>query len=115
MSFSVVSGLGLSPGVSSLSVYTNQLRYLVTSNLMVSSQIHLVQPGIMGPQQLGGNPLMVYYQTAVDWRPLPNFSIHLGLSNLPSPWRRNSLSRPIYRPFQGYPAVDAMETVAPRE
>lgn len=115
VSFSVVSGLGLTPGFSSLSIYTNQLRYLISNNLVVSSKIHLVQPSIMRPQQLGGNPLQIYYQTAMDWRPFPNINIHLGLSNLPSPVRHNSLRRPIYRPFQGYPAVDAMDTVAPRE
>ena len=101
VSFSVGSGIGLPSGATSLSVYTNQINYLLTSNLLISSRIHLIQPGMVGAQQLGQNPLEIFYQAGMDWRLSPHFNIHLGVSNLPRQWRNPAMSRYGYLPFQG--------------
>ncbi len=105
-SISLMSGTGLTSGSTSLSVYTNQMRYLVANNLMLSSQIHLVQPGMLSASQLGGNDLLVYYNASMDWRLSDKLNIHLGVSNLPprrgySPWYRSQ-----YSPFQRYQTPD---------
>ena len=111
-SISFMSGSGLAPGSTSLSVYTNQMRYLVASNLVLISKIHLAQPGIMGASQLGGNNLQVYYQAGMDWQPFNNVRVHLGVSNL-SPMRYYSpWYRPMHMQSQGYQAPynsDSME------
>ena len=108
LSFSMGSVLGLPSGASSLSVYTNQMNYLLTHNLMISSRIHLVQSGLMGAQQLGQNPLEIFYQAGMDWRLSPNFNIHLGVSNLPRGLRNPAMSRYGYQPFQGPGAGEAV-------
>ena len=82
-SVSLMTGRGLQAGATSLSVYTNQMRYLVTDNLILNSRIHLVQPGIMSSTQQTGQNLLIYYQAGMDWQPLKNLRIHLGISNLP--------------------------------
>ncbi len=76
-SISLLSGSGLAPGANSLSVYTNQMRYLVANNLLLSSNIHLVQPIAMNAFQAGGNNLQIYYQAGLDWQPFNSVSVHL--------------------------------------
>jgi len=112
-SISLLSGSGLAPGATSLSVYTNQMRYLVASNLLLSSRINLVQPGTMGAFQPGGNNLQVYYQAGLDWQPFNSVRVHLGISNLPplryySPWYR-----PMYMQFQGHQAPNPSDNMEP--
>ena len=112
-SISLLSGSGLAPGATSLSVYTNQMRYLVANNLLLSSNIHFVQPSIMGVLQPGGNNLQIYYQAGLDWQPFNSVKIHLGVSNLPplqyySPWYR-----PQHTQFQGRQAPNQSDNMEP--
>lgn len=93
-SLSFLSGPGLVQGTTGLSVYTNQMRYLIANNLLFNSEIYLVQPTIMSAARSGSNNLQVYYQAGLDWQPLKNMNIHLGISNLPNlqypyPWYRS--------------------------
>jgi hypothetical protein len=83
-SVSYLSGTGNMPGLG-LSVYSNQLQYLITGNMAVSSRIYLIQPMAANLEQLNQNNPMVFYQADFDWRPRANMSIHLGFSNLPPP------------------------------
>lgn len=90
-SMSLMTGSGLTNGTTSLSVYTNQMRFLVTDNLVLNSRINLVQPQWLGESQFAANNLQIYYQAGMDWQPLRNLNIHFGISNLPafyrpSPW-----------------------------
>jgi len=101
-SFSVASGIGGPAGASSLSIYTNQLRYLVTNNLVLTSQVHLVQPNIVSAQQLGTNPLQVYYRAKMNWQLFRNVSLQVGISNLPRRSRYSSLNGFGYLPYQTY-------------
>lgn len=112
-SISLLSGTGLAQGASSLSVYTNQMRYMFASNLILNSRIHLVQPGIMGTPQPGGNNLQVYYQADMDWRPFNSVTIHLGISNLPPPRYYSPWYRPMNTQFQGYQALDHSDSMEP--
>jgi len=112
-SISLLSGSGLAPGATSLSVYTNQMRYLVASNLLLSSRIDLVQPGTMGAFQPGGNNLQVYYQAGLDWQPFNSVRVHLGISNLPtlryySPWYR-----PMHMQFQDHQTPNHSDNMEP--
>jgi len=109
-SVSFVSGSQLSPGAS-LSVYTNQMRYLINNNLMLSSNLYLVQPGIMSSSQPAGNNLMVYYQANMDWWLSDKMNIHLGISNLPPLRRYSPWYPPVYAPFQGYRPLDHLDTM----
>ena len=93
------SGSGLGSGSTGLSVYTNQMRYLLTDNMLINSQIHLVQPGLIGAPQLGGNNLKVYYQTALDWQLSNHVRVHLGISNLPYRGYESSWGRNLYSPY----------------
>ncbi|MFB0516827.1 MAG: hypothetical protein ACETWG_09535 [Candidatus Neomarinimicrobiota bacterium] len=108
-SISLMSGTGLPSGTSSLSVYTDQMRYLITNNLLLSSQIHLVQPGIMSSTMPAANNLLLYYQAGMDWWLSDKFNIHLGISNLPPLRRYSPWYRPMYVPFQRYQAPDHSE------
>lgn len=100
VSFSFMSGSGLGSGSTSLSVYTNQMRYLLTENMVLNSQIHLVQPGIIGAPELGGNNLKMYYQTALDWQLSNNVRMHLGISNLPYMGYESGWGRSLYSPYR---------------
>ncbi|MCH7521781.1 MAG: hypothetical protein IIB42_08810 [Candidatus Marinimicrobia bacterium] len=112
VSFSFMSGSGLGSGSTGLSVYTNQMRYLLTDNMLINSQIHLVQPGLIGAPQLGGNNLEVYYQTALDWQLSNHVRVHLGISNLPYRGYESGRGRNLYSPYMesrrwgAYPAMD---------
>ena len=112
VSFSFMSGSGLGSGSAGLSVYTNQMRYLLTDNMVINSQIHLVQPGLIGTPQLGGNNLKVYYQTALDWQLSNHVRVHLGISNLPYRGYESGRRRNLYSPYMesrrwgAYPAMD---------
>lgn len=101
VSLSFMSGSGLGGGPNSLSVYTNQMRYLVTENIVLNSQIHLVQSGIMGTPELGGNNLKMYYQTALDWQLSKNVRMHFGISNLPYMGYGSGWGRRQYSPYLG--------------
>jgi len=86
---------------------------MIASNLILNSQIHLAQPGIMGASQPGADNLQVYYQANMDWRPFNNVIINLGISNLPrmryySPWYRSMRT-----PFQGYQLFDHSDSMEP--
>ena len=112
VSFSFLSGSGLGSGPTGLSVYTNQMRYLVTENMVLNSQIHLVQPGFIGAPQLGGNNLKMYYQSALDWRLSKNVRVHLGISNLPYMGYESGWGRRPYSPYlesQRWGASPAMD------
>jgi len=112
-SISLLSGSGLAPGATSLSVYTNQMRYLVASNLILSSRINLVQPGTMGAFQPGGNNLQIYYQAGMDWQPFNSVRVHLGISNLPPLRYYSRWSRPRYMQFQGPQAPTPSNNMEP--
>ena len=109
-SFSVASGIGLPAGASSLSIYTNQMRYLVADNLVLTSQVHLVQPNIVNAQQLGSNPLQVYYQARMNWQLFHNVSIQVGISTLPRRSRYSYLSGFGYQPYQTYSPGGGLNT-----
>lgn len=109
-SFSVASGIGLPAGASSLSIYTNQMRYLVADNIVLTSHVHFVQPNIVSAQQLGTNPLQVYYQARMNWQLLRNFNIQVGFSNLPRRSRYSSLSGFGYLPYQTYSPGGGLNT-----
>ena len=96
-SVSFMSGAGLGAGTS-MSVYSNQMSYLISKNMLVNSNIYLVQPG-MGTSPFDTNPLQVYYQAGIDWRPRENMLIHLGFSNLPSMARYYRWNRSSYMPY----------------
>lgn len=83
-SLSFLSGPGLLQGTAGLSVYTNHMRYLIANNLLFDSEVYLVQPAILNAARSGSDNLQVYYQAGLDWQPLKNMKIHLGISNLPS-------------------------------
>ena len=112
VSFSMMTGSGLGPGATGLSVYTNQMRYLLTENMMINSQVHLVQPGLIGAPELGANNLQVYYQTALDWQLSNNVRVSLGISNLPRMGYSSGWGRRQYSPFMesqrwgAFPAMD---------
>ncbi len=109
-SFSVASGIGLPAGASSLSIYTNQMRYLVADNIVPTSQVHFVQPNIVSAQQLGTNPLQVYYQARMNWQLFRNLNIQVGFSNLPRRSRYSSLSGFGYLPYQTYSPGGGLNT-----
>ncbi|UCD37992.1 MAG: hypothetical protein JSW54_00445 [Fidelibacterota bacterium] len=102
VSFSFMTGNGFASGGTSLSVYTNQMRYLVADNLILNSRIHLVQPGMLGASQLGSNDLQVYYQAGLDWQVANNINIHVGFSNLPPLYRYSGWNRGWRSPYQRY-------------
>jgi hypothetical protein len=98
-SLSFLSGSGMPGGGTSLSVYTNQMRFLVTNNLVLNSQINLVQPTMLGGSHIDPNNLQIYYQASMDWQPLRNLNIHFGISNLPSLYRYSAGTRGYYSPY----------------
>ena len=109
-SFSIGSSIGLPAGTSSLSVYTNQMRYLVANNLLLTSQVHVVQPSILSAQQLGTNPLQVYYQASLNWQLFRNLNIQVGISNLPRRSRYSALNGYGYQPYQYYIPAGRLNT-----
>ncbi|UCH62708.1 MAG: hypothetical protein JSU77_13120 [Fidelibacterota bacterium] len=112
-SISLLSGSGLGPGASSLSVYTNQMRYLIASNVLLSSRIDLVQPGTMGALQPGGNNLQIFYQAGLDWQPFRSVKVHLGISNLPPMRYYYPYYRPMHRQMQNRQAPNHPDNMEP--
>jgi len=78
-SMSFTSGGGLGSG--SVSVYTNQLSFLVTDNVMLNGTFHIARPNFS--QVPGANDPQVYYQTSLNWRPTDRMFIQFSLSNIP--------------------------------
>ena len=81
--FSYSFGTGLLGGSQGIGVYTNNISYLITDAVALTSQIFLVQP-TMGA--VPGDPMQavkVYYQTALNWRISDNLRFSLDLSNVP--------------------------------
>ncbi len=105
-SMSFMSGGGLSGGSGGLSVYSNQVQYLLTDNLIISNQLYLVQPS-MGGAQPGESNVQAYFNTAINWRIFKNTQISLALSNMPTPRRYPTWSR-FYPPIVG-PEMDQLE------
>ena len=99
-SMSLISGTGLTSGTTSLSVYTNQMRFLVTNNLVLNSRINLVQPRWLGESKFAPNNLKIYYQAGMDWQPLRNLNIHFGISNLPAFYRPSPWNGGFDSPYQ---------------
>lgn len=112
-SISLLSGTGLARGATSLSVYTNQMRYMFANNLILNSRIYLVQPGLISASQPGGNNLQIYYQAGMDWQPFNSMRIHLGVSNLPPLWYYPPWYRPMPTQFQGHQAPDHSDSMEP--
>ena len=98
MTFS--SGSGLSGGPASLSIYSNQIRYLLTDNVVITNNLYLLQPGFADPGIPGETNLRAYFQTALNWRISNNINISLGLSNLPVPRYYPNRGR-YYSPYAG--------------
>ncbi len=82
-SMSFTSGSGLGSG--SVSVYTNQLSYLVSDKVMLDGTFHVAQPNFS--QMPGVSDPQIYYQTGLNWRPSDRIFFRLSLSNLP-PYNR---------------------------
>ncbi len=106
MSFS--SGSGLYGGPASMSVYSNQIRYLLTENVVITNNLYLLQPGFADAGVPGEPNLQAYFQTAVNWRISNNLHFSLGLSNLPVPryysnWGHN------YSPYTGMAEPDQLQ------
>lgn len=68
-------------GSSSVSVYTNQMRYLITDNVVLDGTFHIAQPNFS--EVPGANNMQIFYQTALKWRPSEHFFISFSLSNMP--------------------------------
>lgn len=96
-SVSFLSGSGLGSGTS-MSVYSNQMSYLISRNMLLNSKVYLVQSG-MSASPFDPNPIQMYYQAGIDWRPRENMLIHLGFSNLPSMARYYRWNRSSYTPY----------------
>lgn len=105
-SMSFMSGSGLAGGSGGLSVYSNQISYLLTDNMTITNQLYLVQPA-MGGAQPGESNVQAYFNTAINWRIFRNTQFTLALSNMPAPQRYPTWSR-FYPPFIG-PEPDQLE------
>ncbi len=105
-SMSFISGSGLAGGSGGLSVYSNQVSYLLTDNLTITNQLYLVQPS-MGGAQPGESNVQAYFNTAINWRIFRNTQFSLALSNMPAPRRYPTWSR-FYPPLAG-PEMDQVE------
>lgn len=103
-SVSFMSGSGLASGAS-MSVYSNQMSYLISKNMLLNSNIYFVQPG-MNSSPFDSNPLHIYYQAEINWQPRENMLIHLGFSSLPSMARYNRWNRSLYAPYHNPWSVD---------
>ncbi len=106
MSFS--SGSGLYGGPASLSVYSNQIRYLLTDNVVITNNLYLLQPGFADGGMPGEPNLQAYFQTAVNWRLSHNIHLSLGLSNLPIPRYAPNWGN-YYSPYSGMAGPNQLE------
>lgn len=110
-SLAFMSAGGLGAGPASLGVYTNQMRYLINENIVLNSQIHLVQPGVSSALEIGAQNIKMYYQTALDWKLTKNINMRVAISNLPS--RRYGygygygLGQSMFAPYYGTQGWDA--------
>jgi hypothetical protein len=109
-SVSFMSGSGLASGAS-MSVYSNQMSYLISKNMLLNSNVYFVQPG-MNTSPFDTNPLQIYYQAGIDWQPRENMFIHFGFSNLPSMARYYRWNRSSYTPYNNPWSTD-QSTVNP--
>lgn len=77
--------LGTSPlgGSQGIGVYTNNISYLITDAIALTSQIFLVQPSMGGIPGDAMQGVEVYYQAALNWRISDNLRFSLDLSNVP--------------------------------
>ncbi|MCK4579059.1 MAG: hypothetical protein KAU50_09735, partial [Candidatus Marinimicrobia bacterium] len=80
-SASFLSGEG--PYSGGLSVYSNSMRYIMTDNLLLSGNFHILQPAMGAGGLPGENNMMLYYQTSLHWQITPRINFQLGLSNTP--------------------------------
>ncbi len=108
LSMSFSSGSGLYGGPASLSVYSNQMRYLLTDNVVITNNLYLLQPGFADAGVPGEPNLRAYFQTAVNWRLSNNMHFSLGLSNLPVP-RYSPNWGHYYSPYAGVAGPDQPE------
>lgn len=90
---------GLS-GPASMGVYTNQMSYLINENMAFYSQLHFVQPGIVGLNQMGQPNMQMYYQTALHWQLSNSINLRVGFSNMPYTRRYSPFGRSLYRPYE---------------
>ncbi len=106
MSFS--SGSNLYGGPASLSVYSNQIRYLLSDNVVITNNLYLLQPGFADSGVPGEPNLRAYFQTAVNWRLSSNIHFSLGLSNMPVS-RYSPNWGHYYSPYAGLAEPDQQE------
>lgn len=79
-SMSFISGGQLGSG--SVSVYTNQMRYFLTDNVMLDGTFHIAQPNFS--EVPGSDDMQMFYQAGLNWRPTDRMSVRFSLSNIPS-------------------------------
>jgi len=99
ISMSFMSGSGLAGGAGGLSVYSNQISYLLSDNMIITNQLYLVQPTTGGGQP-GESNVQAYFNTVINWRIFRNTQFSLAVSNQPAPRRYPTWSR-FYPPFVG--------------
>ena len=104
-SMSFTSGADLYGGPASLSVYSNQMRYLLTDKVVITNHLYLLQPGFADAGGFGETNLRAYFKTAVNWRLSNSVHFSLGLSNLPAPRYASNWGR-YYSPFAGVAGPD---------
>ncbi len=83
-SFSLSFMSGGAFGSGSMAVYTNSMRYMLSPNMAISSQIHFAQPSYNDLNQFGQDNLQMFFDTSLDWKPSEHFQLHLGFSNIPT-------------------------------
>ncbi|MEE8437611.1 MAG: hypothetical protein V3S22_04655 [Candidatus Neomarinimicrobiota bacterium] len=82
----------------SLGTYTNQMNFKLRDNLLIQTQVSLVQPsGGINPYSNQGLNNQIYYGASLDYQPLENFHISFSLNNYP----RYSL----YRPYSSFSLI----------
>lgn len=82
----------------SLGTYTNQMNFKLRDNLMIQTQVSLVQPsGGISPYSNQGLNSQIYYGASLDYQPLENFHISFSLNNYP---RYN-----LYRPYSSFSLI----------
>ncbi len=89
-SFSLSFISGGTFGSGSMAVYTNSMRYMLSPNLLLNTQIHFTQPSYNNLNQVGQDNLQMFFNTSLDWKPSDFFQLHLGFSNIPR-YQRNGL------------------------
>lgn len=83
-SFSLSFMSGGAFGSGSMAVYTNSMRYMLSPNLHLSTQIHFTQPSYNNLNQFGQDNLQMFFNTSLDWKPSEFFQLRLGISNIPT-------------------------------